>query len=521
MANNVVQKHSQELATQLWAIANDLRGTMDASKFKDYILGVIFYRYLSEKTESYMDELLKDDGISYREALKNEELAPTVKEWSIEHLGYIIEPKYLWGSLVDEIKTNKFSIEHFEKAISTLVASTIGQESESAFDKLFDDMNLQNKDLGKEVSDRTELISKVMLRINDISFNVDDAEMDVLGTSYMILISLFASDAGKKGGEFFTPTCVSKLLARLVTVGLDEVKSAADSCAGSGSLLLEVQNHLSTKKVGHFYATEKNGSNYNLLRMNLLMHGVPYKKFSCYNADSIKSDHYYEKGDPILFDIQVENPPYSAKYDNNQALLDDPRFSSCGALAPKTKADLMFVEHMVYHMADDGRIAVLLPHGALFRGNTEKTIREHLIKTLNVVDAIIGLPANLFHGTSIPTVCLVLKKNRNGNSGDILFIDASKEFKPGKNQNELTDENVDKIVNAYIERKDIEKYAHVALIEEIVKNEYNCNIPRYVDTSEEEEDIDISAVKAELADIMAKKQNAIDKVNSTMKLLGL
>lgn len=522
MADNKVQKHSQELATQLWAIANELRGTMDASKFKDYILGVIFYRYLSEKTESYMNnELLKDDGISYREALKDKEFEPIVKKWSIEHLGYIIEPEYLWASLIDEIKGNKFSIEHFEKAISKLVSSTIGQESEVAFDKLFDDMNLQNKDLGKEVSDRTDLISKVMLRIDSISFNVDDAEMDVLGTSYMILISLFASDAGKKGGEFFTPTCVSKLLARLVTVGLDEVKNVADSCAGSGSLLLEVQNHLSTKKVGHFYATEKNGSNYNLLRMNLLMHGVPYKKFSCYNADSIKSDNYYEKGEPILFDIQVENPPYSAKYDNSASLLDDPRFSSCGVLAPKTKADLMFVEHMVYHMADDGRIAVLLPHGALFRGNAEATIRQHLIKNLNVIDAIIGLPANLFHGTSIPTLCMVLKKKRNGDSGNILFIDASKEYVSGKNQNELTDDIVDKIVNAYIERKDIERYAYVASIEEIVENKYNCNIPRYVDTYEEEEEIDIVAVKAELADIMAKKQEAMNNVNSMMKLLGL
>lgn len=222
-----------------------------------------------------------------------------------------------------------------------------------------------------------------------------------------------------------------------------------------------------------------------------------------------------------MFDIQVENPPYSAKYDNSASLLDDPRFSSCGVLAPKTKADLMFVEHMVYHMADDGRIAVLLPHGALFRGNAEATIREHLIKNLNVIDAIVGLPANLFHGTSIPTVCLVLKKKRNGNSGNILFIDASKDFKPGKNQNELIDDNVDKIINAYIERKDIDKYAHVASMVEIEKNEYNCNIPRYVDTSEEEEEIDIVKVKAELTDIMAKKQFAIDKVNSTMKLLGL
>ena len=222
--SDTVQKHSQELATRLWAIANELRGNMDASKFKNYILGVIFYRYLSEKTESYMDELLKDDGISYRDALKDERLAPTVKEWSLEHLGYIIEPKYLWVSLIDEIKGAEFSIEHFDKAISALVESTIGQESEAAFDKLFDDMNLQDKDLGKEVSERTALIAKVMQKVNDISFNVNDAQIDVLGTAYMILISLFASDAGKKGGEFFTPTCASKLLARLATVGLDEVK---------------------------------------------------------------------------------------------------------------------------------------------------------------------------------------------------------------------------------------------------------------------------------------------------------
>lgn len=498
---NTVQKQSQELATQLWAIANDLRGNMDASKFKNYILGVIFYRYLSEKTENYMNELLKDDEISYRDALEHEEFARTVKEWSIEHLGYVIEPKYLWASLIDEINGAEFSIEHFDKAISSLVASTIGQESEVAFDKLFDDMNLQDKDLGKEVSERTALISKVMLKINDISFNVDDAKMDVLGTAYMILISLFASDAGKKGGEFFTPTCASKLLARLATVGLDEVKNAADSCAGSGSLLLEVQNHLSTKRVGHFYATEKNGSNYNLLRMNLLMHGVPYKQFSCFNSDSIKTDNYYENGEPIFFDIQVENPPYSAKFDQNPKLLDDPRFSSCGVLAPQGKADLMFVESMVYHMSEDGRIAVLLPSGALFRGKRKKNgkndaeydIRRHLIENLNVVDAIIGLPAKMFHGAKLPVIVMVLKKKRNGNSDNILFIDASKYFTPEKTMNVITDEDIDRIMDAYINRSEIDKFSHVARMEEIEQNDYNCNIPRYVDSFEREEIVDINA----------------------------
>ena len=524
-----VQKQSQELATQLWAIANDLRGNMDASKFKNYILGVIFYRYLSEKTENYMNDLLKDDDISYRDALKDKKFAATVREWSIEHLGYIIEPKYLWTSLIDEIKGAEFSIEHFDKAISALVASTIGQESEAAFDKLFDDMNLQDKDLGKEVSERTDLIVKVMLKINDISFNVDDAKMDVLGTAYMILISLFASDAGKKGGEFFTPTCASKLLARLATVGLAEVKAVADSCAGSGSLLLEVQNHLSTKKVGHFYATEKNGSNYNLLRMNLLMHGVPYKKFSCFNSDSIKTDNYYEDGKPLEFDIQVENPPYSAKFDQNPKLLEDPRFSSCGVLAPQGKADLMFVQSMVYHMAPDGRIAVLLPSGALFRGKQKKngkteaeySIRKHLIENLNVVDAIIGLPVKMFHGAELPVVVMILKKKRNGNSDNILFIDASKYFTSEKKMNIITEKDIDRIYNAYVNRAEIERFSHVAKMTEIRKNDYNCNIPRYVDSFEKEESIDINVQTATIK-LCSKKSGDIEKkLEPFFKELGL
>ena len=500
------------------------------AQLESYIDEGIERIYLSEKTENYMDELLKDDGVSYREALKNEELAPIVRDWSIEHLGYIIEPKYLWASLIDEIKGAEFSIEHFDKAISALVASTIGQESEAAFDKLFDDMNLQDKDLGKEVSERTALIAKVMQKVDDISFNVDDAEMDVLGTAYMILISLFASDAGKKGGEFFTPTCASKLLARLATVGLDEVKNAADSCAGSGSLLLEVQNHLSTKKVGHFYATEKNGSNYNLLRMNLLMHGVPYKKFSCFNSDSIKTDNYYENGEPLMFDIQVENPPYSAKFEQSPKLLDDPRFSSCGVLAPQGKADLMFVESMVYHMSEDGRIAVLLPSGALFRGkqgknggknDAEYDIRRHLIENLNVVDAIIGLPAKMFHVAKLPVIVMVLKKKRNGNADNILFIDASKYFTQEKSMNVISDEDIDRIVNTYINRTEVDKFAHVAKLDEVRGHDYNCNIPRYVDSFEREAPIDIAGASRNIKALSIESAQIEEKIQAVFADLGL
>lgn len=515
------QKQSQELANQLWAIANELRGSMDASKFKDYILGVIFYRYLSERTEDYMNDLLKNDGIKYRDAIKNPNYSSVINDWSIEHLGYIIEPKYLWESLISEIKDGKFSIEHFEKAISSLISSTIGQESEAAFDKLFDDMNLQDKDLGKEVSDRTNLIEKVLLKINDIPFNVNDTEMDILGTSYMILISLFASDAGKKGGEFFTPTCASKLLCRLATVGLDEVKNAADSCAGSGSLLLEVKNHLTNKRVGHFYATEKNGSNYNLLRMNLLMHGIPYKKFSCYNSDSIETDNYYENGEPIYFDIQVENPPYSAKYSQSQTLLDDPRFSANGVLPPKNRADLMFVESMTYHMSEDGRIAVLLPPGALFRGDEESKIREELINKYNYIDAVIGLPANIFHGTKTPTCIVVLKKKRNENIDNICFIDASREFKKGDKLNYLEDSHIEKIVKTYTDRKDIPQFCHVASMDEVKNNEYKLNILAFVKLNQIDKNIDAKKSLESLIELQNKEDKVKNELDNYLYQLGI
>lgn len=521
MAEDVKAK-SDELAKQLWAIANEFRGNMDASEFKNYILGLIFYRYLSERTENYMNDLLKDDGISYKEALADDTYADIVRGWSMSHLGYIIEPKNLWDALIDRILGAEFSVEDLEKAVNALTASTIGQESEAAFRGLFNDMNLKADHLGREVSERTSLISRVMLKINDLSFDAKDTTFDYLGTAYMQLIGLFQSGAGKKAGEFFTATCASVLVAKLATVGLAEAKNVCDPCAGSGSMLLEVKNCLSEHKVGHFYSQELNSTTYNLNRMNMLLHGVPYYNFTAYNDDTLKHDNFYENGEPVLFDVQVSNPPYSAPNSaSDAAYLDDPRYSACGALAPKTKADLQFVEHMVYHMAEDGRIAVLLPHGVLFRGAAEETIRRYLIDTLNILDAVIGLPANLFHGTSIPVACLVFKKKRNGNSGNILFIDASKEFKPGKVQNELTEENIQKIVETYEKRIDVEKYAHVASKDEIIANGYNLNIPRYVDTFEEEEEIDIAAVKSELAEITAKKKAAIDKVNSTMKLLGL
>ncbi len=519
---NSVKEKSDELAKRLWVIANEFRGNMDASEFKNYILGLIFYRYLSERTEDYMNEILKDDNISYKEALANLDYSEVVRGWSMERLGYIIEPNHMWGTLIDKIKTGTFSVEDLEKAVNTLTASTLGYDSEPAFAGLFNDMNLKADHLGREVSDRTELVSKVMLKINDLSFDVKDTTFDYLGTAYMQLIGLFQSGAGKKAGEFFTSTCASVLLAKLVTHGLNSIKNACDPCAGSGSLLLEVKNHLPEHNVGHFYGQEMNSTTYNLYRMNMLLHGVDYRSFTAYNDDTLRVDNFYENGKPVLFDVQVSNPPYSAPNSASaESFLDDERYSACGVLAPKTKADLQFVEHMIFHMAEDGRIAVLLPHGVLFRGAAEEKIRKYFIENLNVLDAVIGLPANLFHGTGIPVVCLVFKKKRNGNANNILFIDASKEFVRGKQMNTISDEHIDKIVKTYADRVDVDKYARVVSLEEIKENEYNLNIPRYVETSEPEPEIDLEAEFSALKDLEKEETEITGVLRGFMSELGL
>ena len=521
---NTYQAQANELSQKLWAIANDLRGQMDASEFKNYILGVIFYRYLSERTEMYMIDLLKnDDGITYEEAFADDEYRPVVEEWSLSKLGYVIKPENLFRNLIRKITkfendADKFNVEDFEKAINDLVGSTMGHESNKAFDGLFNDMRLQDSRLGETVADRTEMIGRVMVRVSDIDFDLQDSQFDVLGTAYMILIGLFASDAGKKGGEFFTPAGPSKLCATLAALGLDEAKTVGDCTCGSASMLLEVQKHLTTGKVGHFYGQELNATTYNLSRMNMIMHGIDWQNFDIYKGDTLKDDKY---GD-IKMTVQVCNPPYSLKWSADKQFEDDPRYSGTGKLAPKGQADLAFVEHMIYHMdEDDGRVAVLLPHGVLFRGGAEETIRKYIIKDLNRLDAVIGLPANLFHGTGIPVCVLVLKSKRNGNAGNILFIDASKEFKAGKNQNVLEQKHIDKIVETYEKRVDVDKFAHVAEMSEIVENGYNLNIPRYVDTFEEEEPVDLKEVRNRIQKLEIDTKAAIDKAESILKELGL
>ncbi|AOR25048.1 type I restriction-modification system subunit M [Clostridium taeniosporum] len=507
------QEQQANLHTRLWAIANDLRGNMEANEFKNYILGLIFYRYLSEKVENRAKNLLKEDNISYEEAWADEEYREGLQEELVNEIGYFIEPKDLFSKLLKEIEDGNFDIEMLQGAINDITESTIGHESQDDFDHLFDDMDLVSTKLGRDVKSRSKLIAKVMGNISEIDFSHEDSEIDVLGDAYEYLISQFAANAGKKAGEFYTPQQVSKILAKIVTLGKKDLKSVYDPTCGSGSLLLRVSKEANVRK---FYGQELTSTTYNLARMNMLLHDVSYQEFDIRNDDTLENPKHTD----MRFDAVVANPPYSAKWSADSKFLDDERFSSYGKLAPKSKADFAFIEHMIYQLDDKGIMAVVLPHGVLFRGAAEGVIRQYLIKEKNYLDAVIGLPANIFFGTSIPTVILIFKKCRE-NSDNILFIDASNEFEKGKNQNMLKDEHVDKIINTFAKRETIDKYSYVAQMKEIEENDYNLNIPRYVDTFEEEEPIDIEATKLKIEKIDEEIADIDKELEVFLKELGM
>lgn len=506
------QEQQRELHTRLWAIANDLRGNMEANEFKNYILGLIFYRYLSEKVENRAKDLLSEDEISYTEAWADEEYREALKEEFLAQLGYFIEPEFLFSTLLQAIEDGKFDIEMLQGAINDITESTLGADSEEDFDHLFDDMDLTSTKLGRDVKSRSKLIAKVMGNIAEIDFAHEDSEIDVLGDAYEYLISQFAANAGKKAGEFYTPQQVSKILAKIVTVGKTDLKDVYDPTCGSGSLLLRVSKEAKVRK---FYGQELTSTTYNLARMNMLLHDIDYTNFDIKNDDTLE----YPAHEGMKFEAIVANPPYSANWSADAKFLDDERFSDYGKLAPKSKADFAFVQHMIHQLDDKGTMAVVLPHGVLFRGAAEGVIRKYLIEERNVLDAVIGLPANIFFGTSIPTVILVFKKCRENN--DILFIDASNEFEKGKNQNNLTDAHVEKIVDTYVKRETIDRYSYVASMDEVRENDYNLNIPRYVDTFEEEEPIDLAAVSERIASIDREIASIDEQLAVYLKELGL
>ncbi|ESU31878.1 type I restriction-modification protein subunit M [Bacillus sp. 17376] len=505
-----------ELHKKLWSMANDLRGQMDASEFKDYILGLIFYRYLSEKVEARANVLLKEDNYSYADAWKNEEYRDDLAEYLIDELGYVVEPQFLFSHFMEEIKkgaNGSFDIEMLQNGVKAIESSTLGADSQDDFQHLFDDMDLTSSRLGRTVKDRTNLISKVIVNIADIPFLQDDVEIDVLGDAYEYMISQFAANAGKKAGEFYTPQQVSKILAKIVTAGKTEIKDVYDGACGSGSLLLRVGKEA---KVHKYYGQEKVSTTYNLARMNMLLHDVPYQRFDIRNADTLEEPQHIDQ----RFEAIVANPPYSANWSADNKFKEDERFSAYAKLAPKSKADFAFIQHFIHQLDGNGTMAVVLPHGVLFRGAAEAAIRRYLIEEKNYLDAVIGLPANIFYGTSIPTSILVFKKCRKQDD-NVLFIDASNEFEKGKNQNRLTDENVNKIIETFQNRETIDKYSYAATLEDIKDNDYNLNIPRYVDTFEEEEPIDLQGVVRRLEEIDKEIAEVDSELEKYFKELGV
>ena len=510
------ERQAKELSAKLWKTANDLRGTMEAYEFKSYILGLLFYKFLSDKTEKVMAEALASEGLTYEEAWNDPEYHEDVIGESLDKLGFVLEPKYLFSNVIKLIEKGEFSIDYLEEIINSITESTQGQDSEEDFEDLFADMDLKSSKLGKAVSERSKAIAKVIQTIDTIELDYDSTDVDILGSAYVELISQFASTAGKKAGEFFTPTNMSKLVARLATVGLTDVKSCFDPACGSGSLLLQVGDYV---KVRQYFGQELTAATYNLARMNMMLHGIDFNNFRIVNCNTITNDE--ELGE-LKHQVQVANPPYAVKWDADPALLEDERFAQYGVLAPKSNEDLMFVEHMIAHMDDgDSRIACLLPHGILFRGGAEEKIRKYIIENLNCLDAVVGLPGNCFHSTSIPVVCLVFKKERNGNSDNICFIDASEYYSTQVNMNYLTEEDMNRIVDAYVERKDIDRFCHIASMDEIRKNGFNLNISRYVDTFESEPIIDVIAEKQELDMLVSKTVDDLNRVREYLERLGL
>ncbi len=514
----------KKLEAQLWNIADSLRGKMNADEFRDYCLGFIFYKYLSERQYIYANEILAEDGLNFLAIDENseegKEYLEAIAEESIAQLGYFLKPSELFSSLAQrangtqkteennleesDFSQSNFILDDLSQVLNSIERSTMGKESEEDFDHLFEDLDLTSTKLGRTPKDKNALIAKILVHLNKVDFRLQDSESDVLGDAYEYLIGQFASGAGKKAGEFYTPQAVSQVLAKIVATGKERLKSIYDPTCGSGSLLLRVAKEV--KSVGDYYGQEMNRTTYNLARMNMILHGVHYRNFDLRQEDTLERPQH----EGMRFEAVVANPPFSAKWSANKLFESDDRFSQYGKLAPKSKADFAFVQHMIHHLDDNGVMAVVLPHGVLFRGAAEGQIRQYLIKERNWLDAVIGLPANIFYGTSIPTCILVFKKCRE-NPEDILFIDASSYFEKAKNQNYLRDEDIKKIIETFRGRLVEDKYSYRASLNEVAENDFNLNIPRYVDTFEEEEEIDLTAVARELKEV-DKEMAEVDKL---------
>lgn len=509
-------KASQTAALErsLWAVADHLRGQMDSSEYSRYMLGIIFYKYLCEKFESGVREFLEEPDAPFTDVWNSIEDA---RELAIEEFGYVIEPEYLYSNLLAEIHLGtrgKWSTDYLATAFRSLEDSVMGnEEAENVFNGLLDDVDLESNKLGKNIAERGKVMATVLLEIGKIDFHLDDAEIDILGDAYEYLIGQFASDAGKKGGEFYTPQPVSNLLAKLVSFERPDAKSIYDPTCGSGSLLLHVLKEQKDNRKDSIKLSgqELNTTTYNLARMNMLMHGQEWDKFEIKNGNTLTEDGFGSES----FDAIVANPPYSAKWTHTEALKNDPRFKDSGRLAPKDKADFAFVQHCWSHLNEGGYSAIVLPHGVLFRSGAEGDIRQWLLEK-NGIHAVIGLPEKMFYGTGIATIVLVLKKGRKDDDG-ILFMDASQQFEKGKNQNTLSPKHSTTVLETYKAWEDVDKLARVVKMDEVKENGYNLNITRYVDSSEDEVIVDLDEVHTKIEELAKKRAEISETINGFLK----
>lgn len=519
MADNKKEQERDELHRAIWAIADELRGAVDGWDFKNYVLGTMFYRYISENICNYINEgEIASGNTDFDYALMSDNDAEEARQGLVQEKGFFILPSELFCNIRNKANTDEeWAGEHLnevlEKVFSDIESSAKGSESESDFAGLFDDFDVNSNKLGSTVAKRNEKLTKLLNGVADMNLgDVKHHDIDAFGDAYEYLMTMYASNAGKSGGEFFTPADVSELLTRLGTVGKTEINKVYDPACGSGSLLLKAEKVLGKDKIRNgFFGQEINITTYNLCRINMFLHDVGFDKFDIACEDTLLSPQHW---DDEPFELIVSNPPYSIKWegDENPVLINDPRFSPAGVLAPKSKADLAFIMHSLSWLAANGTAAIVCFPGIMYRGGAEQKIRKYLIDN-NFIDCIIQLPSNLFFGTSIATCIMVLKKNKADST--TLFIDASEECIKVTNNNRLTPENIDNIVKLFTERQDVEYTAKLAKYDDIKDNDYNLSVSTYVEGRDTREQIDIAALNAQIAEIVAREnvlRSEIDKI---------
>ena len=528
-ADNKREQERKALHDAIWAIADELRGAVDGWDFKNYVLGTMFYRYISENLASYIDEgehAAGDPEFSY--AKMNDKDAESAKKDLIQEKGFFIPPSQLFinvlvqsssktATFIDtegETKSVQENLnEYLELIFNNIENSAKGTRSEDSFSGLFDDFDVNSNKLGSTVAKRNERLVKLLQGIAKMELGaVKDHDIDAFGDAYEYLMKMYASNAGKSGGEFYTPQEVSELLTRLGTVGKKKINKVYDPACGSGSLLLKAEQILGKDSVTNgFFGQEINITTYNLCRINMFLHDVGYDKFSIACEDTLinpSEEHYDEEP----FELIVSNPPYSIKWegDDNPLLINDPRFAPAGVLAPKSKADLAFIMHSLSWLAANGTAAIVCFPGIMYRGGAEQKIRQYLIDN-NFVDCIIQLPANLFYGTTIATCIMVLKKGKEDNK--VLFIDATNEFVKETNNNRLTDDNIKNIVDAFVKREDKQYFCKSVSYEEISEQSFNLSVSSYVEAKDTREKIDIVKLNAEIKEIVSREQVLRDEID--------